>query len=622
MQKSDPHGSYWKQRWCVLLPHAFYYYLDSDTKDSKLKGAFELRQSKLVMGWDIYKKSPTTHVFQLQLPKRQYFFCAATAAELLEWRQAIEGVLGTSQPPQSHPHGNMLSLSSPAPGADLAGDAPAAPPEALGSSSQRVLVMEQQGRFGSWVPAAALTPDPHPASQPAAPPPAPPQPPPPPPLPTDVTFYVLLADPAHGADKRFTMVVRSDKVAALTFGKVRRNLSKAVGGGVAPERILLTVEGDSTPLEDAWSGEGLIHDRVQLRMRVLPPLPSPAPAVEDGTAEQPGAAWGAGAGAAGPSEPRTSGGSVRGGLLAATPQTQPRPLSTAASGASSRGGFRGDLSSALSSPAAAAALDRRGRLRRLFDDVVTTSGRSRGTADRAELAAALAADPEFSTAPEHEDLLRRLLGGGHREGGGGGGISWEAFSNDLEAAAAACAARDAAAAAAAAAAASVPAPLPPPGEGGAVEDRVVAPRQPTLLLSAAPPPSQQQQPPQQQRPGAAAAPAPAPGTAAVAPEAAGASSRISSSRGGLDAHPGVGLRSGPPAEIADAAAGTPAAGAGGPRHVMVIKVDVPGGSEASIHIRAGDSALDLAADFVRAHGLSADDYIEPLAEEVRGWGRA
>ena len=595
----------------MLLPHAFYYYLDSDMKDSKLKGAFELRQSKLVMGWDIYKKSPTTHVFQLQLPKRQYFFCAATAAELLEWRQAIEGVLGTSQPPQSQPQGNgpVLSLSSPAPGADLPGEAPAAPPETLGSSSQRVLVMEQQGRFGSWVPATALTPDPHPASQPAA---APPQPPPQPPLPTDVTFYVLLADPAHGADKRFTMVVRSDKVAALTFGKVRRNLSKAVGG-VAPERILLTVEGDSTPLEDAWSGEGLIHDRVQLRMRVLP-LPSPSPAAEDGTAGQPGAAWGAGAGAAGPSGLRTSGGSVRGGALASTPQTQPRPLSTAASGASSRGGFRGDLSSALSSPAAAAALDRRGRLRRLFDDVVTTSGLSRGMADRAELASALAADPEFSAAPEHEDLLWRLLGGGHREGGGGEGITWEAFSDDLEAAAAACAARDAAAAAAAAAAAPVSAPLPPPGEGGVEEDRVAL-RQPPLLLSAAPPPSQQQ--PQLQRPGAG--PAPAPGAAAVAPGAAGASSRISSSRGGSDSLAGGGLRSGPPAAIADAA-GPPAAGAGGPRHVMVIKVDVPGGSEASIHIRAGDSAHDLAADFVRAHGLSADDYIEPLAEEVRGRG--
>jgi len=52
---------------------ARYYYMDSENEGLQAQGRLELKQAKLVVGWEMYKKSPTNHVFQLQLPKGQYF---------------------------------------------------------------------------------------------------------------------------------------------------------------------------------------------------------------------------------------------------------------------------------------------------------------------------------------------------------------------------------------------------------------------------------------------------------------------------------------------------------------------------------------------------------------------
>jgi len=294
-----------------------------------------------------------------------------------------------------------------------------------GATPGPVLVMEQQGRHGELgadtrVPAyqqesprrdgrgAARAAEAPPAPAPCARPPASRSSRPSLPPPSDVTFFVLQADPVRGGDRRFPPwscgLTRSQ---ALTFAKVRRNLSQAAGA--PPEQILLTVEGDATLLEDEWSGEGLIHDGWCAAH----------------------AAQGRGRGRR---RRRAAGGLGRAAALAATPQ----PSSGSEGGAS-----------AAATASAAAGAGPAGRLRRLFDGVAaptaaaSAAGRGEGRdaccgagalADRAELAAALLPTPEFAGLGARERPLappglggrrrRReahLLGGLQRCAGGGGG---------------------------------------------------------------------------------------------------------------------------------------------------------------------------------------------------------
>jgi hypothetical protein len=586
LQKSDPRGGRWKQRWCVLLTNALYYYSDADMKDSKLKGAFELKQSKLVMGWDVFnKRSPTAFVFQLQLPQRQYFFCAATQAEMLEWKAAIESVLGTgSGLPQSpvlgaNSGGVLYDADSSARGLSSAtsqgGSNRALDSSDSGPASSFGVPMYSPSAFGAGVAPRQPLLNAVDAPQGGAA------------APENISLYVLYADPARGTDKTYTIMVRADKVASLTFATVRRNLAKTVG--VSPDRIVLTVDGNATPIEDSWSGQGLLHHMVKLRMTLLPAASSVT----------------AGASAAS-AVPQVSP-SLRGRSLQSVGSALPTasPLLSASTGSarrlmSSSASVQPQVNNE-SHAAAIAALDRRARLRKVFDSVAG-GGRSSGAAapstavSSADLAQALSADPEVAAMPEHEALLWRLLSAGGAPGSSSAAaaagpghcaplrVTWDAFSALLDLATADAEAGRPIRAQSPPAKRSVPAvPQSTPGLSSSVTGVSPAPVARAGGSSAVPAAAVRV---------AAASPAPRP--ALPAPAAASSSAAAAATEGGAN---------------------------GGPRHVMIIKVDVPGGTgEAFMRIRAGDDARALAAAFIREHGLSAADYMDPLVEEVRRSG--
>jgi hypothetical protein len=97
--KADPSGSNWKNRWCVLIPTAFFYYVEHDKRDTNLKGSFELAEAKLGVGWKLSKKLNTDKkfVFHLSLPGRTYYFAAATQAHMNDWVAKLERTLAQLQ---------------------------------------------------------------------------------------------------------------------------------------------------------------------------------------------------------------------------------------------------------------------------------------------------------------------------------------------------------------------------------------------------------------------------------------------------------------------------------------------------------------------------------------------
>jgi len=93
--KADPGGSRWKNRWCVLMPSTFLYYAAADKRDTNLKGAFELAKAGLAVGSPRPVDKP--YVFHIDLPGRSYYFAATSQVAMQEWVAATERTLAALQ---------------------------------------------------------------------------------------------------------------------------------------------------------------------------------------------------------------------------------------------------------------------------------------------------------------------------------------------------------------------------------------------------------------------------------------------------------------------------------------------------------------------------------------------
>jgi hypothetical protein len=252
-------------------------FADNNKRDAALKGAYELRHARIVVGWTLSKKPITPHVFQIVLPSRVYYFAVKSQDELQEWIVPFERTLAALQ---QRPVDETLIPRSPNDYYD-------------GSESQQHMTENEyygayaneynnggQDEYGDggngtvdnyMFPSTESAPPrdysyESPMSLPVSPTRAN----------EVVTFYVVTSDPVDGLEKRYTMQALGGKFPTLSMAKLKRQLAGPTKQN--PEHMTLYVEGTDLLLDDAWTAADIkLSNEATLRLKVTVPPPVIAP---------------------------------------------------------------------------------------------------------------------------------------------------------------------------------------------------------------------------------------------------------------------------------------------------------------------------------------------------------